>query len=346
MITPLRSYIFGMLSTLIAVTLLLAVTACSREAPELTGETMGTTYSVVVPMLKRSDQAKLKSRVDALLADVNNEMSTYQQDSSISRFNASESTEWFFVGQGFSVVAEAALKIATATEGAFDPTVGPLVKRWGFGKDKSTGIPDRAEISVLLDQIGFENLKVDTSKKVVKKKISTLEVDLNAIAKGYAVDLLATEVEAFGYSDYLAEIGGEIRANGKNAKGDPWRIGVERPEAGTSGKSAQVGLQLTAGGVATSGDYRNAFESDGVRYSHIIDARTGSPVQHDLASVTVVADSAMMADGWATALMVLGQDDGMKIAERLGLACLFIVRDAEQGFLTRSSSAFDRLERN
>ena len=323
----------------------LSLASCTREAPVLTGTTMGTTYNVIVPRLKKSDQANLKSQVDARLEAVNASMSAYQKNSSISRFNESVQTDWFAVSPGFALVTDTALDIASRTGGAFDPTVGPLVKLWGFGKEQGNSVPTEDEISKLVALTGFENLQVDADSSAIKKSISNLQLDLNAIAKGYAVDLLAAEVAAFGYQNYLVEIGGELRVSGVNADGDPWRIGIERPDVGNAGDRKQRGLFLSAGGIATSGDYRNAFVSDGVRYSHIIDARTGSPVSHDLASVTVVADSAMLADGWATALMVLGPDEGRKIADQLGLAGFFIVRDGE-GFTTHASREFDRLARN
>jgi len=329
----------------LCLSLSLILAACTREAPTLTGATMGTTFSIIVPGLKQSDLAKLKSRADARLEEVNASMSTWQNNSSISRFNESATTDWFEVSQGFVLVAMAALEIAHRTGGAFDPTVGPLVRRWGFDKDAAGSLPTSEEIAALLALTGFENLHVDAESSSIKKSIIELQLDLNAIAKGYAVDLLAAEVAALGYQDYLVEIGGELRVSGVNADGDPWRIGIERPDASKAVDGKQPGLYLQSGGVATSGDYRNVFESDGVRYSHIIDARTGSPVSHGLASVTVVAESTMLADGWATALMVLGPDEGMKIARQLELASFFIVRDGE-GFATRSSPEFDRLARN
>jgi len=321
------------------------LTGCMGETPVLTGPTMGTTYSVVVPNLKKTDQASLKSQVDKQLEEINASMSTYQENSSITRFNQSANTDWFDVSAGFARVTAAALKIAALTEGAFDPTVGPLVRRWGFGNDPGNDVPTESEISELVALTGFENLQVDTGSSSIKKTLRHLQLDLNAIAKGYAVDQLADVVAAFGYQNYLVEIGGELRVSGVNADGNPWRIGIERPDFGRADNNAQSGLYLNAGGIATSGDYRNAFERDGVRYSHIIDARSGSPVSHGLASVTVVTDSAMMADGWATALMVLGPEEGMKIADQLGLASFFIVRDSN-GFITSSSREFDKLVRN
>lgn len=321
--------------------ILIALVACKREVPVLTGATMGTTYSVIVADLKRTDRDPLKIAIDTALRDINDAMSTYQEDSFISRFNASGSIEWFDVPAGFVVVTDAALQIAAASDGAFDPTIGPLVKRWGFGKEQSKSIPSPDEIALLLQQTGYENLSLDAKNLAIKKNYSDLQLDLNAIAKGYAVDQLAAEVEALGYTDFLVEIGGELRVSGSNTDGSPWRIGIETPDA--SGNST-AGLYLSDNGVATSGDYRNTFEHEGNRYSHIIDARNGAPVTHRLASVTVVADTAMLADGWATALMVLGPDAGMEIAEKLEIACLFIVRDQRQEFSISRSSAFRLLD--
>ena len=321
------------------------LSACSPDVPVFTGATMGTSYSVVVPRIKRADQTHLKSDIDEVLVAINKSMSTYQNDSAISLFNASKSTDWFDVPQSFAQVLQTALVIAELSDGAFDPTIGPLVNRWGFGSDQSNSLPSSDEVAMLLEQTGFEKLKLDSTASRVKKTSGYLQLDLNSVAKGYAVDQLAAVVEALGYHDYLVEIGGELRASGENANGNPWRIGIEHPVSETtSDNGRKYGIELTTGAVATSGDYRNAFEHDGRRYSHIIDARHGAPVSHALASVTVVAESAMLADAWATALMVLGPDEGMKIAQTHGLACLFIMRDEQQGFLTTRSAAFRLLD--
>lgn len=337
MINSLRYALFGLLTVCVCI-------ACSRAEPVLTGATMGTTYSVIVPRLKQADQEELQSSIDAELLRINQSMSTYQDDSIISAFNASKSTDWFEVSKSFVLVTDAALKIAADTAGAFDPTIGPLVRRWGFGKDESVGVPADDEIARLLRQTGFEHLTVDLQNRSVKKSRADIQLDLNAIAKGYAVDQLAALVQSLGYDDFLVEIGGELRLSGENGSGNPWRIGIEAPASGD--QSPPTGIQLSSGGVATSGDYRNAFEQDGRRYSHIIDARDGVPVSHNLASVTVVAESAMLADGWATALMVLGPDDGMKIAEKHQIACLFILREQEGAFTLKRSPAFEHIEDN
>ncbi len=330
---------------LIAVVLCLSAASCSREVPVLTGDTMGTTYSVIVPQLKASDHEALRAAVEAALLRVNSAMSTWQGDSAISLFNEDTGTDWVEVPADFTIVAAAAVELASASGGAFDPTVGPLVKRWGFGKGQSDELPTAEEVTAIVQRVGYRHLQVDTDNNALKKSRGDLQIDLNAIAKGYGVDLLAAEVEAFGYSNYLVEIGGELRVKGRNADNDPWRIGVERPAVDVTklaADSPSLGLLLESGGVATSGDYRNAFETDGVRYSHIIDPRSGYPVSHGLASVTVVANTTMQADAWATALLVLGPDEGLALAEKHRVASYFIVRES-QGFQTFASTEFAKI---
>ena len=340
--------------------LLLGPASCAREVPVLGGSTMGTTYSVIVPELAVSHQKSLKRRVDLTLAKINSALSTYQSDSSIADFNASVSTDWMVVPGEFAVVADAAIQIAADSGGAFDPTIAPLVELWGFGPEAlstespasptsalptlaspTPALPDASEISLLLQQSGYQFLQADLASSSIRKTKAALQLDLNAVAKGFAVDQLAQAVAEFGYVNYLIEIGGELRVSGRNAKGEPWRIGIDHPRGDADGIS---GLTLSDGGVATSGDYRNAFVRDDVRYSHIIDPRNGYPVSHSLASVTVVAQTAMLADAWATALMVLGPSEGLKVAEQQGLASYFILRNG-QDFDTVSSSAFKQLAR-
>ena len=343
--------------------LLLGPASCAREVPVLGGSTMGTTYSVIVPELAVSHQESLKRRVDLTLAKINSALSTYQSDSSIADFNASVSTDWMVVPGEFAVVADAAIQIAADSGGAFDPTIAPLVELWGFGPEAlstespaspasptsalptlaspTPALPEASDISLLLQQSGYQFLQVDLVFSSVRKTKAALQLDLNAIAKGFAVDQLAQAVAEHGYVNYLIEIGGELRVSGTNAKGEPWQIGIEHPRGNADGIA---GLTLSDGGVATSGDYRNAFVRDDVRYSHIIDPRNGYPVSHSLASVTVVAKTTMIADAWATALMVLGPVEGLKVAEQQGLASYFILRAGED-FDTLSSSAFNQLVR-
>ena len=349
--------------------LLLGSGSCARKAPVLSGSTMGTTYTVIIPDLQTSHKEALKIRVDLTLAQINSALSTYQRDSSIAKFNASKSTDWMVVPAELVTVADAANQIAVDSDGAFDPTIAPLVNRWGFGPESvllgpvlpesvlpeplspvsssaelssavssSPALPDANEISTLLRQSGYRHLQTDLASSSIRKTQADLQLDLTAIAKGFAVDQLAQAVAEYGYINYLVEIGGELRVSGTNANGEPWQIGIEHPGDG----DGIGGLALSSGGVATSGDYRNAFQFNGVRYSHIIDPRTGYPVTHTLASVTVVAKTAMLADAWATALMVLGPAEGLQVAERHDLASYFILRDGQE-FDVLISSAYKQL---
>ncbi|MEM7255986.1 MAG: FAD:protein FMN transferase, partial [Pseudomonadota bacterium] len=303
-------------SFLLAVICLLS--ACSDQppvdpSPRITGPTMGTTYTLLVPGLSDADHTTLSNAVAVELQNINQSMSTYQDDSAISQFNRSRDTDWFTVSDAFASVTAAALQIAAASDGAFDPTVGPLVRRWGFGAGDDQPIPPPAdELQQLLKQVGYRHLQVRADPPAIRKNFAGLQLDLSAIAKGYAVDRVAELTAQLGYDNYLVEIGGELRVNGRSEQNKPWHIGVEQPAA--DGTETQSSLALTGGGVASSGDYRNFRRAQGKKYSHIIDPVAGQPVQHGLAAVTVVANTAMHADGWATALMVLGPQRGREYA--------------------------------
>ena len=318
------------------------MTSCSAARPAapdaalISGATMGTTYQVRVPGFDEDDRVLLQAQIESELESVNAAMSTYQPDSAISRFNQSRDTDWTPVPESLAEVVLAALQIAVATEGAFDPTVAPLVQRWGFGSQSKWLEPPAAdELSQLLQTIGYRHLKARLAPPALQKALPELSIDLSAIAKGYAVDRLAGIVDSFGYRHYLVEIGGELRVSGFRHAAQPWRVGVEQPAE--DGSVVDASLALTAGGVASSGDYRNFREVQGKRYSHIIDPRTGVPVEHRTAAVTVVANTAMYADGWATALMVLGAERGADYAQRHSLAARFVEHDAGQFRVTATS---------
>ncbi|MCB1756175.1 MAG: FAD:protein FMN transferase [Gammaproteobacteria bacterium] len=324
---------------------LVLLTACERtpEPVRFNGSTMGTTYHVTVPALPEGlDIETIQSRFDELLQNVNGEMSTYQPDSVISEFNRSESTDWFPVSPAFARVTQTALELSRLSDGAYDVTVAPLIELWGFGAKfpDSEAIPDDASIQQALARTGFEKVELQTQPFAIRKHSAKVTMDLSSIAKGYGVDVLAAYLESVGITDFLVEIGGELRAAGKSERGDAWRIAVEKPVAGE--RSVQRVIELRDVGIATSGDYRNYFEKDGKRYSHMIDAATGRPVTHRLASVTVLADTAMLADGWATTLMLLGEEKGYALAERRGLAAYFIYRQAD-AFEVRETEAFTRI---
>ena len=321
----------------------LALAACERgpNLNEFGGATMGTTYSVKVVAPPRDiDIDRLQSGIEALLDRVNSRMSTYLEDSELSRFNASRNTGWLDASAELASVVQDAQQVSELTGGAFDITVGPLVNLWGFGPGaRRDQAPTAESIEQAAQRVGYQQLHVRTAPPGLKKDIPDLYVDLSAIAKGYAVDLAAELLESQGVLNYLVEVGGEVRGRGHNARGIPWQIAIEKPHPGT--RAVQQVIAVEDGSIATSGDYRNYFEQDGQHYAHTIDPRTGRPVKHELASVTVLSPSAMRADALATGLMVLGPEAGYALAERETLAVLFILRTGD-GFVSKASAAFAR----
>jgi thiamine biosynthesis lipoprotein len=305
----------------------------------LTGRTMGTAFTVklVVPpeLAVRQDDVEttIRDAVDA----VDTAMSTYREDSELSLFNR-HGTEPFEVSESMIEVVSEAQRVAELSAGAFDITVGPLVDAWGFGPDAVGDPPDADTLAALQVATGFQMLEVDPARRTLRKESAAIRCDLSAIAKGYAVDRVALGLTALGLADFMVEIGGEVRAAGRNAAGEVWRIGIERPEIEGSGLWSAVALVDAA--MATSGDYRNYYERDGVRISHTIDPRTGRPVTHRLASVSVIHPSCMTADALATAINVLGPDAGREFVEREALAALFLVRTDDGGFDEWASGAW------
>ena len=321
--------------------LLIACGESTYDKPleELVGSTMGTTFSVkIVEPPGNLDLVALQNEVQAALDDINQTMSTYIEDSALSRFNASESTDWQNIPGDLCYAIEAAGVVSEFTEGAFDVTVSPLVDLWGFGPLESRDTPPTdEEIDTLMNDVGYTKLEIDCSMPAIRKVTPGVSVDLSAFAKGHAVDLVSELLNVRGLPHYLVEIGGELRMRGLNAKEQPWAIAVESPKR--SERSVQIVMNLSNAAMATSGDYRNYFEHDGAFYSHTIDPRTGRPISHNAASVTVVADTAAFADAAATALLVLGPDDGLELANRENIAALFLLRLGEQ-FEERMSQSF------
>ena len=317
---------------------------CSGRAGvyELTGNAMGTSFSIKIA--RRSgpvDLDEIAERVSSVIADVDRSMSTWRQDSELSSFNNSTSVEWVPVSRPLCEIVSRAQELSRRTDGAFDITVGPLVNLWGFGPAGSRSEPPgEAEIDAVATRVGFQMLQADCTRPALRKQIPSLYVDLSAIAKGYAVDRVAGLLDDVSIADYLVEIGGELRARGQNAKQEAWAIAIETPTPG--GRGVQSIVPLSDSAMATSGDYRNFFEYDGRVYSHSIDPRTARPVGHDAASVTVVADNAEYADSLATALLVLGPDDGLSFAERDGIAALFLLR-SDDGIASRASRSFESM---
>ncbi|MBX3438354.1 MAG: FAD:protein FMN transferase, partial [Planctomycetaceae bacterium] len=252
------------------------------------------------------------------------QMSLWRNDSELTQFNQSKSLEWMAVSPETARVVAAAIEISRATQGAFDPTVSPLVRLWNFGPDvERRQIPTDAELAEARRHVGTELLEVRLSPPALKKLDPDLHLDLNAIAKGDAVDRVADLLDTLSPGGYMVEIGGEMRTRGTKENGAPWSIGIEAPMADRRVVHSIVPLRDAA--LATSGNYRNFVEVDGQRISHTIDPRTGRPASHDLASVSVIAADCMTADAWATALMVLGPDEGLSLAESNQVEALFLV---------------------
>lgn len=309
---------------------------------ELTGAAMGTTYSIklVAPPESLATDV-LQLQVADTLERVEDLTSTYRELSELSVFNSSQSTQWTKVSAELCNVVEQALQISRHTGGAFDITVGPLVNLWGFGPGgDAQQPPSQEEIDSTLSRVGYKRLQTDCSVPALRKDTGSLYVDLSGWAKGYAVDELAALLDAVPLSNYLVEIGGELRALGHNAENKLWTIAIEKPDA--FGRKPQTILRVTDTGIATSGDYRNFFEHEGVRYSHTIDARNGRPVSHSLAAVTIINRSAAFADSVATALLVLGPEEGPAFAERTGLAAFFLVR-GKSGIEELSTTLFETM---
>ena len=342
---PLRSFILPALF----VGTLFVMLFLRRDPPQDTparhelavgGETMGTTWSVKVisPTTSMEQAVALELTLQGTLDTVNAQMSTWQEDSELSRFNAHASTEPFAMSAQTLTVLAAAAEVNQQSGGAFDITIAPVVDAWGFGLEETLRGPTDAEAAILMATVGMEKLTLDPEGGTAAKATPELTCDLSAIAKGYGVDAVAEAVEKAGYTEYMVEVGGEIRAMGSNGRGLTWQIGIEKPDAERGAVHSVLPLHNT--GMATSGDYRNYIEQDGVRISHTIDARTGRPITHPLASVTVLHDSAMMADALATAINVLGPEEGFALAEEQGLPVMMLVRTAPGVFSEKTTTAF------
>jgi len=305
------------------------------------GLAMGTSFTIKAARLpKQVRQEELKDSVDRAILAVDRSMSTYRPDSELSRFNRAQTTAWFPVSGDLAGVVADALAVSRWSDGAYDVTVGPLVNLWGFGPDpRIRKAPEPELVSAAMGRVGYQKLEVRSDPPALSKHQPDLYVDLSSIAKGFAVDKVAETLEIRGIHDYMVEIGGELRLRGESARGGRWRIAIEKPVPQV--REVEKVLSLTDIALATSGDYRNYFEAEGKRFSHTIDPRTGRPIAHRLASVTVLSHTTMHADALATALMVLGPREGFAKAQRDGIMALFIIKQ-DQGFIERPTSAFLR----
>jgi thiamine biosynthesis lipoprotein len=304
------------------------------EAPlliELDGPTMGTRYAIKFAPLPTGVTTEtfhedIREDIRATLERINKRMSTYDPDSELSGFNGHEGLDWFEMSSETISVISTAVRISELTDGAFDITVGPLVDLWGFGGKSSatSSVPSKDQILSVRNRIGFRHLEIREAPPALRRTRIGLEVDLSGIAKGYAVDQIAEVLEAAGIDNYMVEVGGEIRARGLKPTGEGWRLGIEAPLR--SHREVHRIIELADEAMATSGDYRNYFQSEGNVYSHLLDPRTGYPIKHRLASASVIADKCIYADALATALMVLGPEEGYRVALEHKLAVLWMLR--------------------
>jgi FAD:protein FMN transferase len=311
------------------------------------GNTMSTSWQVKI--VGHGFQEDHNRRLADILKDrldfVNREMSPYFKGGDIYRLNAAQADTPVQVHEEVMHVLKRAVEISELTGGAFDVTVGPLIRLWGFhGKKARTSIPSDDEIANAKSLVGYRHLNLDLQTNSVTKTIDGLDVDLSAIAKGRAVDMVAEALDAVGESRYMVEVGGEIRCKGKNDKDMDWRIGIERPaESNDLQRRVKRVLPISGLSLATSGDYRAFYMLNHKRYSHTIDPRTGRPVEHGLASVSVLTEDCTTADALATGFTVLGVRESIAIADKEKVAAYFMERDRSGEFLTFSSRAFDAM---
>lgn len=311
--------------------LLLGLAACApRQSEEavlaLDGRTMGTYWSVrVAAPPAELDAEALRADLEDALATVNAQMSNYDPESEISRLNQAALGEWVEVSPELVEVMVAAREVSELSAGAFDVTVGPLVNLWGFGSHpvERDRVPDEAAIEAARAKVDWRAVEVREDPPALRRT-ADVYADLGGIAKGHGTDVMVAVLEAHGATRYLADIGGDMRGRGHNARGVPWQVGVEVPAIGRRG-GVQAVIAVEDVAVTTSGDYRNFFTYEGKRYSHTIDPATGWPIEQRVASVTVLHVSAMWSDGFATALNVMGPESGLELARELSLPVLFIL---------------------
>ena len=325
---------------------LLLVGSCTQPAPPsvtvLSGQTMGTTYQVSYPE-NQIDPGIAKAEIDSILVALNASVSTYIPTSLISRINADSDTSVIHNIDGyFAANFISSRSIYEATAGAFNPAIGPLVEAYGFGAEEPQTL-SQEKVDALRSLVDFESFRFNSDGNTLQKTIPGSRLDFSAIAKGMGVDLVGQYLEEKGVENYFVEIGGEVRTRGQHPENRPWRLGIDRPEenANPSQRSLQAIIPLADNAVATSGNYRNFYVKDGKKYVHTINPATGQPEISNLLSATVMASTCTIADGYATAFMVLGQDKAMEIVENnTDLEAYFISVNENGEFVETFSTGF------
>ncbi len=315
-------------------------TGSKAQPTVLEGKTMGTFWRVSVVDISPQQAQTLQQKIQTQLDADDHLMSTWKDDSALMRFNHSTSTAPWPVSAAMADIVTTSLRVGEKTDGAMDITVGPLVNLWGFGPDKQpVNTPSQAQIDAAKARTGLAHLTVinRAGEQFLQKDLPDLFVDLSTVGEGYAADHLAALMEREGISRYLVSVGGALASRGMNAQGQPWRVAIQKPTDREN--VAQAVVDINGHGISTSGSYRNYYELDGKRISHIIDPRSGRPIQHALVSVTVIAPTALEADAWDTGLMVLGTEQAKEVVKREGLAVFMIIKDGD-GFRTWMSPQF------
>jgi len=322
----------------------LLLAGCATPLPEtlLTGETMGSAWTVKIAGVLPRPAADLQSGAQARFEAVNQALSTYRANSALSRFNDEASGGWVNIDPELAAVLRYALTLAARSDGAYDVTVGPLVNLWGFGPDPATNrVPDAAAIEAARARVGWRKVQVDATADRARKQPG-MRIDLSSLGKGRGVDRVAEYLDAQGVTNYLIDLSGKLRARGRNPRGDAWQVAVEQPAADDPSGAPRIVPAVVAlhdRSIATAGDYRRFFESGGRHYSHIIDPRTGSPVEHATLSATALGATCMEADALATMFMVMDPDAALRVAESGNVPALLISREGG-GFRLHSSSGW------
>lgn len=301
---------------------------------------MGTFWRISLAGVAPERKASLQKAVQQQLDEDDRQLSTWKNDSVLSRFNQYRGSDPQPVSENMADIVSLSLRIGRKTAGAMDITVGPLVNLWGFGPDKQPlKEPTQAQIDAAKALTGLQHLQVIQKAEgaYLQKDLPGLYVDLSTVGEGFATDHLARLMEKEGINSYLVSVGGAVLTRGKNAQGQPWKVAIQKPTDRENAVQAVVDLQ--GHGISTSGSYRNYYELDGKRISHVIDPVTGRPIQHKLVSATVIATTALEADGWDTGLMVLGEEKAKALALRENLAVYLIEKQGE-GFSSWMSPQF------
>lgn len=333
----------------------LAVVSCTPTPPPstyhtITGQTMGTSYHITFELPKNTKAQDIQTSIDTRLAEINNSMSTYQTDSTISKFNQLSAGQTLQIDPDFIKVLSDSRLIYEQSHHAFDPTVYPLVELWGFGAKMSLerlqNPPSEEEIQAVRTKIGLD--KVILNDTYLSKTTDGVGLDFSAIAKGYGVDTIADVLNSkYHITNYMVEIGGEIATHGLSNKGLPWTIAVDKPIMGSTihNREIMTTIALSGQSMATSGNYRNSIDYGGKSYSHTINPHTANPVIGGVPSVTVIAPTTALADGWATALTAIPQEDAITLADKNNIIALFIIKDGDN-WQTHKSSAFVAFEKD